>query len=225
MTAKCAATLDGRIATRTGDSRWVSNQASRMFVHRLRHASDAIMVGVDTVKTDDPELTTRLSDTKGSDPVRVILDTRLTIPETSKVLRHESDSDTIIVIGDSSSGPEVSDKIARIEKKNVKIISSPEKNNLVDLNPLMDRLGAMGITSLLIEGGSRVIASSLSSGIVDKVVFFYAPKILGGDDGVPICKGPGPDSMDRCIMVKDVTVRQFEDDVMIAGYTNVYRNH
>ena len=218
VTAKCAATLDGRIATRTGDSRWVSNEASRMFVHRLRHASDAIMVGVDTVKKDDPALTTRLSDMKGSDPVRFILDTRLTIPETSKVLRHESDSDTIIVIGDSASGPDVSDKMARIEKKKIKIISSPEKNNLIDLNPLMDRLGVMGITSLLIEGGSRVIASSFSSGIVDKVVFFYAPKILGGDDGVPICKGPGPVSMDQCIMVKDITVRQFEDDVMIVGY-------
>jgi len=159
-----------------------------------------------------------LSDMKGSDPVRFILDTHLTIPETSKVLRHESDSDTIIVIGDSASGPDVSDKMARIKKKKVKIISSPEKNNLIDLNPLMDRLGVMGITSLLIEGGSRVIASAFSSGIVNKVVFFYAPKILGGDDGVPICKGPGPVSMDQCIMVKDITVRQFEDDVMIEGY-------
>jgi diaminohydroxyphosphoribosylaminopyrimidine deaminase/5-amino-6-(5-phosphoribosylamino)uracil reductase len=82
----------------------------------------------------------------------------------------------------------------------------------------MDRLGALGITSLLIEGGSRVIASALSEGIVDKIIFFYAPKILGGDDGVPICRGKGPEIMKDSIFVKDVRVRRFGDDVMIEGY-------
>jgi diaminohydroxyphosphoribosylaminopyrimidine deaminase/5-amino-6-(5-phosphoribosylamino)uracil reductase len=82
----------------------------------------------------------------------------------------------------------------------------------------MDRLGALGITSLLIEGGSRVIASALSAGIVEKIFFFFAPKILGGDDGVPICKGQGADLMKNCIPVKDISVRQFGKDVMIQGY-------
>jgi len=214
---KCAATLDGRIATRTGDSRWVTGEASRNFVHQLRHAVDAIMVGIDTVVKDDPSLTTRLSGDlpdKSRDPVRVVLDTRLRIPEAAKLLRLESDSDTLIITGPDVAG----DKKTRIEKKGAKVMEAPVKDGMIDLNGLMDNLGALELTSLLIEGGSRVIASVLAAGIADKIIFFYAPKILGGDDGVPICQGPGPDLMDQSIPVKDVQVRRFGDDVMIEGY-------
>jgi diaminohydroxyphosphoribosylaminopyrimidine deaminase/5-amino-6-(5-phosphoribosylamino)uracil reductase len=215
---KCAATLDGRIATRTGDSRWVTGEEARTFVHRLRHAVDAIMVGINTVEKDDPSLTTRLANRlgglKGLDPVRIVLDTHLKIVEKAKLLRLDSDSDTIIITGHSVS----EDKKARIEQQGAKIIVSPVKDGLIDLDILMDRLGALGITSLLIEGGSRVIASALSAGIVEKIFFFFAPKILGGDDGVPICKGQGADLMKNCIPVKDINVRQFGKDVMIQGY-------
>ena len=215
---KCAATLDGRIATRTGDSRWVTGEESRKFVHRLRHAVDAIMVGINTIEKDDPSLTTRLENSigglKGLDPVRIVLDTHLKIAEKAKLLRLDSDSDTIIITGYSVS----EDKKARIEQQGAKIIESPVKDGLIDLDMLMDRLGALGITSLLIEGGSRVIASALSAGIVEKIFFFFAPKILGGDDGVPICKGQGADLMKSCIPVKDINVRQFGNDVMIQGY-------
>jgi len=214
---KCAATLDGRIATRTGDSRWVTGEASRNFVHQLRHAVDAIMVGIDTVVKDDPSLTTRLSGDlpdKSRDSVRVVLDTRLRIPEAAKLLRLESDSDTLIITGPDVSG----DKKTRIEKKGAKVMEAPVKDGMIDLNGLMDNLGALELTSLLIEGGSRVIASVLAAGIADKIIFFYAPKILGGDDGVPICQGPGPELMDQSIPVKDVQVRRFGDDVMIEGY-------
>lgn len=214
---KCAATLDGRIATKTGDSRWVTGEASRNFVHRLRHAVDAIMVGIDTVVRDDPSLTTRLGrdlPNKGRDPVRVVLDTRLRTPEAAKLLRLDSDSDTFIV-----TGPDVSDdKKAKIEEKGAKVIEAPVKDGMIDLDGLMANLGALGLTSLLIEGGSRVIASALAAGIADKIIFFYAPKILGGDDGVPICQGPGPALMDQSIPVKDVQVRRFGDDIMVEGY-------
>jgi len=211
---KCASTLDGRIATRTGDSKWISGEESRAFVHNLRHAVDGIMVGINTIKKDNPALTTRLQNITGRDPVRIILDTNLSIPEGAKTLRLDSDSDTIIITGGSV--PE--DKKIRLEAHGAKIIKVPVKNNLIDLDQLMDKLGALGIISLLIEGGSRVIASALSAKIVDKVVFFYGPKILGGDDGVPVCKGPGPDLMNRCIPVKNINVRRFGDDVMIEGY-------
>jgi diaminohydroxyphosphoribosylaminopyrimidine deaminase / 5-amino-6-(5-phosphoribosylamino)uracil reductase len=214
---KCAATLDGRIATRTGDSRWVSGEASRTYVHLLRHALDAVMVGIDTVVRDDPSLTTRLSgdeQNKGVDPTRIILDTHLRIPETAKVLRLDSDSDTIIITGPSVS----EDKKARVEKKGVRVMESEVRDGLIDLDRLMDRLGSLGLTSLLIEGGSCVIASALKSGIVEKIVFFYAPKILGGDDGVPVCKGVGPALMKDCIAVNGIQVRRFGDDVMIEGY-------
>jgi len=214
---KCAATLDGRIATRTGDSKWVTGEAARKFVHRLRHAVDAIMVGVNTVIRDDPMLTTRLNGAlqkKGLDPTRVVLDTRLRIPESAKLLRLGSDSDTLIICGPLVSGA----KKARLEMQGAKVIESPVKDGLIDLDGLMDRLGALGLTSLLIEGGSRVIASALSAGIVEKIVFFFAPKILGGDDGAPVCRGPGPDLMKGCTPVKNIRVRRFGDDVMIEGY-------
>ncbi|MFC1515452.1 bifunctional diaminohydroxyphosphoribosylaminopyrimidine deaminase/5-amino-6-(5-phosphoribosylamino)uracil reductase RibD [Thermodesulfobacteriota bacterium] len=215
---KCATTLDGRIATKTGDSKWVSGEASRSYVHKLRHAVDAIMVGINTVKNDDPSLTTRLSDdrsgTKGRDPKRIILDTRLSISEDAKVLRLSSDSDTIVVTGGSIPG----DKKARIEKQGSIVIESPPKSGRIDLDLLMDRLGAEEITSLIIEGGSRVIASAFSAGIVDKVIFFFAPKILGGDDGIPVCSGQGPELMKDSIPVKDIEVRRFGDDIMIEGY-------
>jgi len=215
---KCAATLDGRIATKTGDSRWVTGEESRQFVHQLRHAMDAIMVGINTVKKDNPSLTTRLTtrqkNTKQLDPTRIILDTHLRISEKAKLLQLHSDSDTILI-----TGPLVArDKKTRLENKGVRIIESPVIDGLIDLDGLMNILGSLGITSLLIEGGSRVFASALSTGIVDKVLFFYAPKILGGDDGIPICKGPGVDLMDHCIPVKDIQVRRFGDDIMIEGY-------
>ncbi len=215
---KCAATLDGRIATKTGDSRWVTGEESRRFVHQLRHAVDAIMVGINTVEKDNPSLTTRLTtrpkNAKQLDPTRIILDTHLRISEKAKLLQLHSDSDTILI-----TGPLVArDKKIRLENKGVRIVESPVIDGLIDLDGLMDLLGSLGITSLLVEGGSRVFASALTTGIVDKVLFFYAPKILGGDDGIPICKGPGVDLMDHCIPVKDIQVRRFGDDIMVEGY-------
>ncbi len=215
---KCAATLDGRIATKTGDSKWVTGEVSRKFVHRLRHAVDAVMVGINTVERDDPSLTTRLVDDlknlKGLDPIRIILDTTLRISEKAKVLRLNYDSDTIIVYGNSAP----KDKKTRLEKRGVRVIESKVTDGLIDLDVLMDILGDIGITSLLIEGGSRVIASALAAEIAEKIIFFFAPKILGGDDGMPICKGKGASAMNNCIPVKDIRVRRFGDDVMIEGY-------
>lgn len=218
VTLKCAATLDGSLATRTGDSRWVTGEASRAYVHSLRHEYDAILVGVETVKKDNPRLTTRIPASpdgrKPKDPIRVILDTRLTIPNTASVLHPESEADTLIVTGSI----DMARRNALTRNQKVRILESPLQNGRIDLNALMDCLGDMGVTSLLIEGGSRVIAASLAAGIVDKVLFFYAPKILGGDDGVPICKGPGPEFMKDCIPVNTVSVRQYDNDILIEGY-------
>ncbi len=210
---KCAATLDGRIAAKTGDSKWITNPKSRKFVHELRHAVDGIMVGIDTVKADNPSLTTRLDGINGQDPTRIILDTRLSIDEDAKVLRQDSDSDTLIISGNHA--PE--EKKAKLVSKGIKVIEVSEKEGVIDLDLLMDKLGRSGITSLLIEGGSRVIASALAAGIVDKVFFFYGPKILGGE-GFPICRGPGPDLMGQSISVRDICVRRFDDDVLVQGY-------
>jgi diaminohydroxyphosphoribosylaminopyrimidine deaminase/5-amino-6-(5-phosphoribosylamino)uracil reductase len=211
---KCAATLDGRIATRTGDSKWVTGEPAREFVHYLRHAVDAIMVGINTIKTDNPRLTTRLKNVASKDPIRIVLDSRLTIPFGAQVLTVASDAETWIVTGDSVSA----EKSSALERNNVRVLAAPLKRGRIDLDSLMTRLGALGITSLLIEGGSRVLASAFRARIVDKVVFFYAPKILGGDDGVPICTGPGPLNMRDCIPVNDVRAQCLGQDVMIEGY-------
>ena len=211
---KCAATLDGRIATRTGDSKWVTNELSRGIVHQLRHAVDAILVGIHTINADDPSLTTRLPHGKGKDAIRIILDTNLSISPGAKVLRLDSDSDTILVAGKSA----IKEKKSTFAANGVRVIEAVLKNKRIDMNPLMDQLGAMNISSLLIEGGSRVTASALNAGIVDKIMFFYAPKLTGGDDGVPICRGKGPELMADCIAVKNVTLQRFGDDVMIEGY-------
>ncbi len=212
--AKCAATLDGRIATRTGDSRWVTGPASRQFVHRLRHAIDGIMVGVETVKKDDPSLTTRLDGQHGSDPTRIILDTHLSIPPEAKMLNQASDAPTWVVCGTDAPA----DRRAVLEAAGARVVDASMKSGRIDLQALMDLLGAMGITSLLIEGGGSVIGSAFAARIVDKICFFYAPKILGGDDGVPICRGAGPESMQQSIPVHDLSVIRFDTDVMIQGY-------
>jgi diaminohydroxyphosphoribosylaminopyrimidine deaminase/5-amino-6-(5-phosphoribosylamino)uracil reductase len=212
--AKCAATLDGRIATRSGDSKWVTGEAARKFVHSRRHAVDAIMVGIGTIQQDNPSLTTRLNDREGKDPVRIILDTHLSIAPIARVLQLSSSADTILVIGKAVA----SKKKAEIAKAGARVIESSLKNNLIDLSALMDQLGALEISSLLIEGGSRVLASAFKAGIVDKVLFFYAPKILGGDDGVPICSGQGAELMNQSLAVKDITIHRFDDDVLIEGY-------
>jgi len=131
-----------------------------------------------------------------------------------KVLNLESDSDTVIVTGKC-----VSDhRRSQIEREGIRIIECPGDDGRIDLKALMDQLGKMQIASLMIEGGSRVSASALKAGIVDKVAFFYAPKILGGDDGVPICSGPGPSLMSQCLQVTDIHLQQFGNDMLIEGY-------
>ncbi|MFW6284725.1 MAG: bifunctional diaminohydroxyphosphoribosylaminopyrimidine deaminase/5-amino-6-(5-phosphoribosylamino)uracil reductase RibD [Desulfosalsimonas sp.] len=210
---KSAATLDGKIATRTGDSKWVTGPAARARVHQMRNCCDAILVGVNTVTADDPSLTTRLENTTGRDAVRVILDTRLSMPGTAKMLSQKSSAPTVIAASENAD-PQ---KAAGLEKAGARILSLPEKNDRVDLEALMEKLGQMNITSLLVEGGGRVAASFLQNRLVDKICFFYAPKILGGD-GMGICSGPGPQMMSSAICITDMEIEQIGDDILIQGY-------
>ncbi len=211
---KCAATLDGRIATRTGDARWVSGEASRQYVHELRHAMDGIMVGAGTVRADNPGLTARREGRKSKDPVRIILDARLSVSPDAKIFTGASNAATLVVAAEHAD----EGRKAALEARGAKVLTAPVDGDRIALDPLMALLGESGVTSLLIEGGGRVIAAALAAGIVDKINFFYAPKILGGDDGVPMCRGRGPDLMRDCLPVRDVTARRFGEDVMIEGY-------
>ncbi len=211
---KCAATLDGRIATSTGDSKWITNEKSRNHVHKIRHEVDAVLVGSGTLHADNPSLTSRIKGVQTKDPLRIVLDTHLSIKEDANLITGESIDKTIIVIG-----PDVSkEKKSMLAEKGVQIIEIPLKEGRLDLNELMIKLGQMSILSLLIEGGSRVAGSALNEGIVNKVLFFLAPKILGGSDGIPIFQGKGPLLIKDAFNLNHVMVTQFDDDILIKGY-------
>lgn len=230
---KCASTLDGRIATSTGDSKWITCDKSRQFVHQLRHDYDAILVGSGTVHKDNPSLTARIeknvniksSDNvlqssqqdiylQSKDPRRIILDSNISINLDAKLLTQKSNADTII----ASSFDADPEKQKILEGMGVTVLRLPKKGSFLDFDNLLEQLGKMKIMSLLIEGGSTVIGSALSSGIVNKVLFFMAPKILGGDDGVPVCRGKGPLLMQDALQLKKVEVMRFDDDTLIQGY-------
>ena len=216
VTVKCASTLDGRIATATGDSKWITNEQSRRYVHRLRHEADAILVGGGTVKADNPSLTARIEGMRTKDPIRVILDSRLSIDENARLLHQLSDASTLIA---TAGGRYVSaEKKERLEKSGVSVLDSGDGSSRIDIVRLMKILGDKGITSLFVEGGAGVIASFFQHGIVNKALFFKAPKVLGGDDGVPVCRGSGAKTMDRALDLEHVTVNRFGDDVLIRGY-------
>ncbi len=211
---KCASTLDGRIATSTGDSKWITNAKSRKYGHKIRHETDAILVGSGTLHADDPSLTSRIDGMKTKDPVRIILDTHLTIKKDAKVLTQNSDAKTIIV-----TGPGVSEEKKTVfENKQVQILEVLLKEQRLDLNDLMIKLGQMSILSILIEGGSVVAGSALKAGIVNKMMFFIAPKFLGGSDGFPLFQGEGPLLIKDAFALKGVGVKQFGTDILVQGY-------
>ncbi len=219
VVVKCAATLDGRLATGNGDARWVTGTAAREHVHRLRCAVDAILVGIDTVCADDPRLTARAENTTADpgrtcDPVRIVIDPFLRIDPAARMLNQTSDAETILVTGEEIDPLKAGD----VKKKQARILSLPLIRGKIDFGHLMDRLGRLDITSLLIEGGGGMIGAAFRAGIVDKALFFFAPKIMGGDDGVPICRGPGAEKMKDCIGLTSVRTQRFDDDILIEGY-------
>ncbi len=211
---KAASTLDGRIATRTGDSKWVTGKKARAWVHRMRHETDAILVGVGTVLADDPRLTARVPGKKTRDPLRVILDTGLSTPPWAAVLRGHSDSDTLIICG-----PEAQDaRREALAAAGARVEAVPlGPGARVDLSAALSLLGRLSVTSLLVEGGARVLASFLAAGLVDRMHLFLAPKFLGGDDGVPLFSGEGAEKMADCTRLSDPSVCLVGEDVLVTG--------
>jgi len=214
VTVKSALTLDGWTATATGHSKWITNDKSRQFAHRLRDRIDAVMVGVGTVLADDPFLTTRLKNGRGKDPLRIVADTHLRTPGKAKIINHNSSVKTYLAVGPDPAAKD----LAKFEKKNVSTLVCPLKDGRIDLGSLMDILADMSVTSLLVEGGSSIIGSMLQGRLIDKFYIFRAPKILGGDDGVPMVAGPGPNKMDQCLTLRDTEVRRFGEDILTVGY-------
>jgi diaminohydroxyphosphoribosylaminopyrimidine deaminase/5-amino-6-(5-phosphoribosylamino)uracil reductase len=213
VTIKAAATLDGRIATRTGDARWISNDRSRRFVHRLRCELDAILVGIETAIKDDPLLTARTTAKRCRQPVRIVLDTRLRLPLTSQLVRTVEQSPLWVACREDASR----EKRQALEQAGVKILALPAGAGGIDLAELLRELGKLGITSLLVEGGARVLGAFLDENLADEFYLFYAPKILGDPRGVPLVVGKPRQHMADALPTHDLQVRRFDEDVLLWG--------
>lgn len=209
---KSAMTLDGKIATVTNASRWITGELSRKMVHRMRQQLSAVMVGVDTVIFDDPLLNIRMKG-EWKNPLKVIADTHGRIPLEAKVLTHDPQ---LAIVASS----ELADrkKLKDIERKGAQVLICPLKNDKVDLAFVMKSLGAMGIDSVMIEGGSTIAFSALQERLVDKVVSFIAPKILGGVNAPTAVGGAGISSMDDAIDLINIRTRKIGQDLMLESW-------
>ena len=206
VTLKVAATLDGRIATASGDSRWVTGPEARDHVHRLRNAVDAVLVGAGTARADDPRLTARLPGGRGRDPVRVVLDSRLELPMTGRIFRQRSEAATLVA--------HVTGTPPSKAPRGVEYLRCRAQRGRVDLRDLLLRLGKRGVTTLLVEGGSEVNRSFLEAGLVDQLLLFVAPKIAGG--GIPWLGGEGPARMAEALPVHDLRMRRMGRDLLFS---------
>lgn len=216
---KAAMTLDGQIATSCGDSRWISSEASRQQVHRLRDRVDAVMVGAGTVLKDDPHLTTRLSN-GGRDALRVVVDSRLEIPEKARILHLESKAPTLLAV--STHVPP--DRIRRYEKNGVQVLRVCGRQGRIDLELLLRELGKMPVQCILLEGGSRLNGLMLQRRLVDRLMVFVAPRLLGGADGLPLFSGEGVRCMKEALQLEDVRYSFWGPDILIEGEVpDVYR--
>lgn len=211
VTLKLAATLDGKIASRTGDAHWISGDVSRRYVHQLRNQLDAVVVGAGTAIADDPQLTCRIAG--GRNPLRVVLDSRLRIPLTAQLLRQPDPAKTIIVTGANLS----SSKAKVIQGLGAQLWKLPLRSGKIPWAHLLRRLARSGVVNILIEGGAGVAASALKGKIVDKVLFFYAPKILGGD-GKAMVDGLNIRRVTQSIAIKRLAVKKSGEDLLIEGY-------
>lgn len=213
VVAKVAMSLDGKIATRSGKSKWITGPKARAYAHRLRDWYDAILVGIGTVLADDPSLTTRLPGGGGRDPVRIILDSRARISPQATVLTQQSDAPTIIAV--TSAAPPERLQALRETGAGVLVVNEGER---VDLPELMRMLGSRGITSVLIEGGAGVHGSAISAGLVDKAAWVVAPKIIGGTAAPGPVGGTGADDPSGAVALERARIKRLGPDVLFEGY-------
>jgi diaminohydroxyphosphoribosylaminopyrimidine deaminase/5-amino-6-(5-phosphoribosylamino)uracil reductase len=206
VTLKVAATLDGRIATRAGDSRWVSGPAARAWVHRLRDQVDAVLVGRGTAQADDPRLTARLPGGGGRDPLRVVLDTGLSLPAGLRLFRQRSSARTLVF----HASPRVRALGPRVDLQRV-----PRAPGGLELGAVLSSLGARGVVHLLVEGGGAVAASFLAAGLVDRLALVLAPRVLGG--GLGWGGEGGPARMAGALALHDLKVERLGDDLLLLG--------
>lgn len=207
--AKCGMSLDGKIATASGNSKWITGDAARQFAHELRHSVDAVLVGRRTVERDDPRLNVRIPERESKNPIRIVLDTKGELTNETSMFQLDTKEETYVVTTKPNH-----------TLKNVKVIQTPERDGHVDLAALMDELGRRDTTSVLIEGGGETLASAFEAGLVDKIMFFVAPKILGGREAVPAVGGRGAPTVADAVRLKDMTATPVGEDILIEAYVD-----
>ena len=213
---KTAMSLDGKIATTSGESQWITSEASRQHGHEIRDMVDAILVGRGTVERDNPALTTRLQDRHGQDAIRVVLDSQARTPTDARIFNAESDAGVIIAVtSDAPAG-----NITALEKAGAEVITVPTADgNRVCFKRLMEMLGNREITSVLVEGGGEINASAITAGVVDKVMCFIAPKIIGGQNAPGPIGGEGFPNLSEVPHLQRVRITRMPDaDFLIEGY-------
>lgn len=216
VTAKFAMSLDGKIATRSGNSKWISGELARRKVHNLRYISDAIMTGANTVLIDDPQLTSRCGAGKGGiarkQPLRVIVDGKGRISPAAQLFKEPGE--TLIALGRKATTEE---KEAFV-KVGAELLEFPSKGGIIDLEELLKALGKREITSIFVEGGSFLLGSLFDRGLIDKIVVFIAPIVIGGEEAKTPIGGKGIDQVTDSLRLKRVKVETIGDDVMVCGY-------
>lgn len=218
---KIAMTLDGKIATPEGESKWITGEKARQAVHKLRDSVDAVMTAIGTVKADDPELTVRLrgagSRKQGTDkPVRIVIDPDLEVPLDARVLKTPPETIIATIRPEGRRQKAFEDKKRHLLGIGVQLIEYEGEE--IDLSRLMSRLGELGIASILTEGGSSLNAHALEHGIVDKVMFFISPKIIGGKESYTAVGGSCFKRLKDAYRLRDTSVRRLGEDILIEGY-------
>lgn len=211
--AKAAMTLDGKIATRTGNSQWITGEPARERVHALRAAVDAIMIGSGTVEADDPRLTTRTPSGSGRDAIRIVVDGDAKTSPNSRVFNRESSAPTLVVV--KTTAP--AERKSALADAGADVIEIEPKDDKVDLAALAKELGERNIASVMIEGGGGLLAAAFEAGLIDKAIFFVAPMIVGGKDAPTPVEGAGFATVDEAIRLSDLSIEKIGADVLIEG--------
>ena len=211
---KTAMTLDGKIAANSGDSKWITGETARHYVHQLRNVYDAILVGIGTVLKDDPLLNTRLDIEGVRDPVRIIIDTNLELPLGSNIARTANQQRTLVFCCDQADGM----KRAQLESLGLEVIDITSESGLIPLERVLEILGRLGLCSLLVEGGGEINGYLLEHRLVDKLYWFIAPKIVGGRKAPSPIGGQGVDYMQDVLVLKSIEMQNFAEDILITGY-------
>ncbi len=211
VVVKVAESLDGKIATSIGDSKWITSDKSRAYAHRLRQGYDAIMVGVNTILRDNPKLDAWFSKKQ---PIKVVVDSQLSIPEGANIF--SKNSQVIIVTLPSLPGQETENR--KILGEKAKILEVREKAGQINLKDAMKKLARLQITNLLVEGGGTLIGALFDEGLVDKILFFISPKIIGGKEAISSVMGKGAARIDKAIKLREVKLKRIGEDFLVEGY-------